>query len=78
MLGVIKPVAPLLGLLGTVVGMISVFASYQMDPANTSDFLASGISQALITTAGLMIAVPGIILHRHFELKVNKLLICFK
>ncbi len=76
MLGVISSVAPLLGLLGTVVGMISVFASYQMDPANTSDFLASGISQALITTAfGLMIAVPGIILHRHFELKVNKLLI---
>ena len=38
--------------------------------------LASGISQALITTAfGLMIAVPGLILHRHFEQKVNKLMI---
>ena len=39
------------------------------------DLLASGISQALITTAfGLMIAVPGLILHRHFEQKVNKLM----
>ena len=76
MLGVVSTISPLLGLLGTVVGMITVFSTFQSSGAASPDLLASGISQALITTAfGLMIAVPGLILHRHFEQKVNKLMI---
>jgi len=76
MLGVVSTISPLLGLLGTVVGMITVFSTFQSSGAASPDLLASGISQALITTAfGLMIAVPGLILHRHFEQQVNKLMI---
>ena len=76
MLGVVSTISPLLGLLGTVVGMITVFSTFQSSGAASPDLLASGISQALITTAfGLMIAVPGLILHRNFEQKVNKLMI---
>ena len=76
MLGVVSTISPLLGLLGTVVGMITVFSTFQSSGAASPDLLASGISQALITTAfGLMIAVPGLIFHRHFEQKVNKLMI---
>ena len=76
MLGVVSTISPLLGLLGTVVGMITVFSTFQSSGAASPDLLASGISQALITTAfGLMIAVPGLILHRYFEQKVNKLMI---
>ena len=76
MLGVVSTISPLLGLLGTVVGMITVFSTFQSSGAASPDLLASGISQALITTAfGLMIAVQGLILHRHFEQKVNKLMI---
>ena len=69
MLGVVSTISPLLGLLGTVVGMITVF-NFQSSGAASPD-ITSGISQALITTAfGLMIAVPGLILHRHFEQKL--------
>ena len=76
MLGVVSTISPLLGLLGTVVGMITVFSTFQSSGAASPDLLASGISQALITTAfGLMIAVPGLILHRLLEQKVNKLMI---
>ena len=76
MLGIVSTISPLLGLLGTVVGMITVFSTFQSSGAASPDLLASGISQALITTAfGLMIAVPGLILHRYFEQKVNKLMI---
>ena len=76
MLGVVSTISPLLGLLGTVVGMITVFSTFQSSGAASPDLLASGISQALITTAfGLMIAVPGLILHRYFEQKVNRLMI---
>lgn len=63
--------APLLGLFGTVVGMIEIFASYTPaggDPAQ----LARGISVALYNTGfGILIAVPALIFHRHFRARVD-------
>lgn len=76
MLGTIASISPLLGLLGTVVGMITAFTGLSETSGANPDLLASGISQALITTAfGLMIAVPGLVLHKYFEQKITYLLI---
>ena len=50
MLGVVSTISPLIGLLGTVVGMITVFSTFQSSGAASPDLLASGISQALITS----------------------------
>ena len=76
MLGTIATISPLLGLLGTVVGMITAFTGLTETSGANPDLLAAGISQALITTAfGLLIAVPGLVLHKYFEQKVNYLLI---
>ena len=72
MLGIIASISPLLGLLGTVVGMITVFANINLvDGSSNSDLLASGISEALITTAfGLLVAVPGLIFYKYFSARV--------
>jgi len=76
MLGTIATISPLLGLLGTVVGMITAFTGLTETSGANPDLLAAGISQALITTAfGLMIAVPGLVLHKYFEQKITYLLI---
>ena len=76
MLGTIATISPLLGLLGTVVGMITAFTGLTESSGANPDLLAAGISQALITTAfGLLIAVPGLVLHRYFEQKSTYLLI---
>ena len=76
MLGTIATISPLLGLLGTVVGMITAFTGLTETSGANPDLLAAGISQALITTAfGLLIAVPGLVLHKFFEQKVTFLLI---
>ncbi|MCL4168265.1 UNVERIFIED_CONTAM: hypothetical protein GTU68_061725, partial [Idotea baltica] len=72
-LGTIAAIAPLLGLLGTVVGMIVVFNTMLKagGVGNPAD-LAGGISQALVTTAfGITIAVPALIFHRFFRGKIN-------
>ncbi|MHB1528834.1 MAG: MotA/TolQ/ExbB proton channel family protein [Acidiferrobacteraceae bacterium] len=73
-LGTIAAVAPFLGLLGTVLGMIRMFAALGAtagDPA----VLARGISQALVTTAsGLTIAIPSLIFYRYFRGRVRELL----
>lgn len=70
-LGTIAVVAPLMGLLGTVVGMIDIFASYTPrggDPA----LLARGISIALYNTGfGILIAIPALIFHRYFRSRVH-------
>ena len=73
MLGIIASISPLLGLLGTVVGMITVFANINLvDGSSNSDLLASGISEALITTAfGLLVAGPGLIFYKYFSARVN-------
>jgi biopolymer transport protein ExbB len=71
-LGVIASISPLLGLLGTVLGMIQVFTVImRMGPGHAS-LLAGGIAQALITTAaGLFVAIPAVVFHRHFIKKVD-------
>lgn len=70
MLSTIASISPLLGLLGTVVGMITVFSNIDINGSSNTDLLAAGISEALITTAfGLIIAVPAIIFFRYFEQK---------
>jgi len=75
-LGTIASVAPLLGLLGTVLGMIKVFTAIVSAGVGNPGILAGGISEALITTAaGLIVAIPSLMFHRFFTGKVNELVI---
>jgi len=75
-LGTIAAIAPLLGLLGTVVGMIEVFTAIMVQGSGDTAVLAGGISQALITTAtGLTIAIPALIFHRALTRRVDDLLV---
>jgi len=70
-LGTIATAAPLLGLFGTVIGMIHIFASQSPAGANPQQ-LAYGISVALYNTAfGIGIAIPSLIFYRHFRNKVD-------
>lgn len=72
-LGTIASVTPLLGLLGTVVGMIKVFSAIMVHGVGDPAILAGGISEALITTAaGLTVAIPSLIFHRYFERLVDE------
>jgi biopolymer transport protein ExbB len=73
-LGTIASVAPLLGLLGTVLGMIDVFGVIMDAGVGNAAMLAGGISKALITTAaGLSVAIPALMFHRFFDNKVARL-----
>jgi len=75
-LGIIASISPLLGLLGTVVGMINVFTALMLEGAGNANVLAGGISQALITTAaGLSVAIPALIFHRFFLRRIDELVI---
>lgn len=75
-LGTIAAVAPLLGLLGTVVGMIDVFAEIMSQGTGNASALAGGISEALITTAaGLTVAIPAIVMHRYFVGKIDAIVV---
>ncbi|MEM1229324.1 MAG: MotA/TolQ/ExbB proton channel family protein [Pseudomonadota bacterium] len=75
-LGIIASIAPLLGLLGTVVGMIQVFSVMLLEGAGNANVLAGGISKALITTAaGLSVAIPALIFHRFFLRRVDELMV---
>ena len=75
-LGIIASISPLLGLLGTVVGMIHVFSALMLDGAGHPEALAGGISEALITTAaGLTVAIPSLMLHRFFLRRVDDLVV---
>jgi biopolymer transport protein ExbB len=70
-LGTIATAAPLLGLFGTVVGMIEIFASQSPTGTNPAQ-LAHGISIALYNTAfGIAISIPSLIFYRHFKNKVD-------
>lgn len=74
-LGTISAIAPLLGLFGTVVGMIEIFGSQTPQGGNPL-VLAHGISIALYNTAfGLVVAVPSMIFYRYFRAKVDALLV---
>lgn len=73
-LGTIAQITPLLGLLGTVIGMIKVFTVITQLGTGDASALSLGISEALITTAaGLTIGIPALIFHRHYERKVEEL-----
>lgn len=73
-LGTIASITPLLGLLGTVIGMIKVFAVITTHGVGDASILAGGISEALLTTAaGLSVAIPTLMFHRYFRGKVNDL-----
>ena len=66
-LGTVAAIAPLLGLLGTVVGMIDVFTQITTVGTGNANALAGGISDALLTTAaGLIVAIPALVMHRYF------------
>lgn len=70
-LGTIASAAPLLGLLGTVLGMIQIFAVLGGNP--DPEALAGGISTALLTTAfGLFIAIPSLMFHRYFRRRIDE------
>jgi len=74
-LGTIAAMSPLLGLFGTVVGMIEIFGS-QTAAGSTPILLAHGISVALYNTAlGLIVAIPSMIFYRHFRAKVDDLIL---
>jgi biopolymer transport protein ExbB len=74
-LGTIASIAPLLGLLGTVIGMVEIFGSQTPTGGNPA-VLAHGISVALYNTAfGLMVAIPSMIAYRFFRGKVDELLV---
>lgn len=71
-LGTIAGISPLLGLLGTVIGMIEVFSAILTHGVGNANNLAGGISQALITTAaGLSVAIPSFFFYRYFKGKVE-------
>ena len=75
-LGTVAQVTPLLGLLGTVVGMIKVFTAITAEGVGNASQLAGGISEALITTAaGLAVAIPALMCYRYFQRKVDELVI---
>jgi biopolymer transport protein ExbB len=72
-LGTIAAAAPLLGLLGTVVGMIEIFGSQSPTGASNPAALAHGISVALYNTAfGLIIAIPALMFYRYFRGRVDE------
>ena len=78
-LGTIAAVSPLLGLLGTVIGMIDVFSVIVESGVGNPGVLAGGISKALITTAaGLSVAIPALMFHRYFNNRVDKLAIAME
>jgi biopolymer transport protein ExbB len=75
-LGTIASISPLLGLLGTVVGMINVFAAITRHGVGDPSVLAGGISQAMITTAaGLTVAIISLIFYRYFRRKVDSIVV---
>lgn len=75
-LGTVAAVTPLLGLLGTVIGMIKVFLEIMAQGTGNAAILAGGISEALITTAaGLSVAIPALVMHRYFQRRIDTLVL---
>lgn len=75
-LGTIAAVTPLLGLLGTVIGMIKVFTAIMLQGTGNAGVLAGGISEALITTAaGLSVAIPALVMHRFYSRRIDTVVV---
>jgi len=75
-LGTIASMSPLLGLFGTVIGMIEIFGSNSPTGGTNPAQLAHGISVALYNTAfGILVAIPSMIFYRHFRAKVDSLIV---
>ncbi|MCH8117997.1 MAG: MotA/TolQ/ExbB proton channel family protein, partial [Proteobacteria bacterium] len=75
-LGTIAAVTPLLGLLGTVLGMVQVFTEITTQGAGNPAALAGGISKALITTAaGLSVAIPALVGYRYYRTRIDTLVV---
>ncbi len=73
-LGTIASITPLIGLLGTVIGMIKVFTAITASGVGDPTVLSGGISEALITTAaGLSVGIPCLMFYRHFRGKIAEL-----
>jgi len=73
-LGTIASITPLIGLLGTVIGMIKVFTAITASGVGDPTVLSGGISEALITTAaGLSVGIPCLMFYRHFRARINEL-----
>jgi biopolymer transport protein ExbB len=75
-LGTIAAISPLLGLLGTVVGMIKTFAAITSHGVGSPTALAGGIAEALITTAaGLSVAIPALLAYRYYRNRIDTLVV---
>lgn len=75
-LGTIAAIAPLMGLLGTVIGMIKVFAELARTGSGNVANLSSGISEALLTTAfGMIVAIVSLMFYRYFRGRVDELVV---
>ncbi len=75
-LGTVAAISPLLGLLGTVIGMVKVFTAITTHGVGNPSVLAGGIAEALITTAaGLTVAIPALIGYRYYRNRVDTLVV---
>jgi len=75
-LGTVAAISPLLGLLGTVIGMVKVFTAITTHGVGNPTVLAGGIAEALITTAaGLTVAIPALIGYRYYRSRVDTLVV---
>jgi len=75
-LGTIALISPLLGLLGTVIGLIRMFLAVMVHGIGNAQQMAGGIGEALVcTAAGLVVAVPAYIFHRYFRSRVSNLVV---
>lgn len=75
-LGTIAAMAPMLGLLGTVLGMIQIFSAFTGANMANASVLAGGIATALITTAaGLIVAIPALFFHRFLQRRIDELVV---
>lgn len=75
-LGTIANIAPLVGLLGTVLGMIEVFNAIMIQGTGSTSALAGGISVALYTTVGgLVVAIPATISHKFFQRRIDSIVV---
>ena len=75
-LGTIAAITPLLGLLGTVLGMIEIFSGFMGSGMANAPQLAGGIAKALVTTAaGLFVAIPALFFHRFLQRRVDQLVV---